>query len=131
MYGQEPAGFGVCIAVLRLCEHGQHGRVPVVAVDNVGRKAEVRYRIQNGAGEKGILFALLVAALINFVAEIKLIIDQINAHAVKLQPLYAAILRAPAEVDIKIEHMLDPVCVFILNAAVIRSYYHCVDPELL
>ena len=105
--------------------------MPVVAVDDVGHEAEVRYRIQNGTGKEGILLALFVAALVNFVAEIKLIIDQINAHAVKLQPLYAAILRAPAEVDIKIEHMLDPVCVFILNAAVIRSYYPCVDPELL
>ena len=93
--------------------------MPVVAVDNLGREAEVRYRIEHCARKECVLLALGLAAAVNFIAEVKFAVDKINAHIVEHEPFYAAVLRAPTEVYIKIKHVLDSVCVFILYAAVI------------
>ena len=107
MYRQKPTQRRLHrAAVLSLCEHGQHCRVPVVAVDDVGPKSKVRYRVEHGACEESVLLALGLAAAIDLVAEVKLAVNKIDAHAVKLKALYAAVLSAPAEVYIKIEHVL-------------------------
>ena len=99
-------------------------------MDDVGPKSKVRYRVEHGACEESVLLALCLAAAIDLVAEVKLAVNKINAHAVKLKALYAAVLSAPAEVYIKIEHVLDLRCVLILYAAVIRSDDPCVKAEL-
>ena len=119
-----------CTAVLRFCEHGQHCRVPVVAVNDVRLKAKVWYRIEHGARKESVLLALGLTAAIDLVAEVKLAVNKIDAHAVKLKALYAAVLGAPTEVYIKIEHVLDLRSVLILYAAVIRSDDPCVKAEL-
>ena len=131
MYRQQPAQRGLHpAAVLRLCEHRQHGRVPVVAVDDLGREIEVRDRVEHGAGEEGVLLALGLTAAVDLIAEVKLAVDEINAHVVEHEALYAAVLRAPAEVYIKIEHMLDALCVSVLYAAVVGRDDPCVEAEL-
>ena len=75
------------------------------------------------------MLALLVAAFVYPAAEIELVIDKIDGNAVKLKPLYAAVLPAPTEVYIKIEQMLDLIGIFILYAAVIGRDNPCIDAE--
>ena len=99
-------------------------------MDYVGPKSEVRYRVEHGARKESILLALCLTAAVDLVAEVKLAVNKIDAHAVKLKALYAAVLGAPTEVYIKIKHVLDPGSVLVFYAAVIRSDDPCVEAEL-
>ena len=115
--------------VLRFHQHRQHGRVPVVAVQDLGRKVQPWQRLQDRAGEKRILLALGLAAAINAVAEIKLVVHKVDDDAVEQQPLDADVLVPPAEVDIKIRQMRDLRCVLFLDHAVVRRDDACVKAE--
>ena len=115
--------------VLRFHQHGQHGRVPVVAVQDLGRKVQPWQRLQDRAGEKRVLLALGLAAKIDAVAEIKLIVHEVDDDAVEQQPLDADVLVPPAEVDIKIRQMRDLRCVLFLDHAVVRRDDACVKAE--
>jgi len=106
--------------VLRFHQHGQHGRVPVVAVQDLGREVQPGQRLQDRAGEKRVLLALGLAAAIDAVAEIKLVVHEVNDDAVEQQPLDADVLVPPAEVDIKIRQVRDLRCVLFLDHAVVR-----------
>ena len=115
--------------VLRFHQHGQHGRVPVVAVQDLGREVEPWQRLQDRAGEKRILLALGLAAEVNAVAEIKLVVHEVDDDAVEQQPLDADVLMPPAEIDIKIRQVRDLGCVFFLDHAVVRRDDACVKAE--
>ena len=115
--------------VLRFHQHGQHGCVPVVAVQDLGRKVQPWQRLQDRAGEKRILLALGLAAAIDAVAEIKLVVHKVDDDAVEQQPLDADVLVPPAEVDIKIRQMRDLRCVLFLDHAVVRRDDACVKAQ--
>ena len=103
------------VRVLGAQQHGDHGRVPVVAVQYVGEEAEVGYRVEHGAGEEGVLLPLGEAAAVYAVAEVVLVVHEVDSDAVEHELLYAAVLAAPAEVHGEAEHMLDPVAVLSLT----------------
>ena len=115
--------------VLRFHQHGQHGRVPVVAVQDLGRKVQPGQRLQDRAGEKRILLALGLAAEVDAVAEIKLVVHKVDDDTVEQQPLDADVLVPPAKVDIKIRQVRDLGCVFFLDHAVVRRDDACVKAE--
>ena len=119
----------LCAAVLCAREHRDHRRVPVVAVQDLGRKVQPRQRLQDRAGEKRILLTLGLAAAIDAVAEIKLVVHEVNDDAVEQQPLDADVLVPPAEVNIKIRQMRDLRCVLFLDHAVVRRDDACVKAE--
>ena len=60
--------------------------VPVVAVEDVGDEVQARQRLQHGAREVGILLALFFRQ-VDRPAEIFLIFDEPDAHAVERQPV--------------------------------------------
>lgn len=72
--------------VLRFHQHGQHGGVPVVAVQHLGREVQPWQRLQDRAGEKGVLLALGLSAEVNAVSEVKLVVHEIDDDAVEQQP---------------------------------------------
>jgi len=98
-------------------------------VQDLGRKVQPRQRLQDRAGEKRILLTLGLAAAINAVAEIKLVVHEVNDDAVEQQPLDADVLVPPAEVNIKIRQMRDLRCVLFLDHAVVRRDDACVKAE--
>ena len=106
--------------VLRFHQHGQHGGVPVVAVQHLGREVEPWQRLQDRAGEKGVLLTFGLAAEVNAVSEVKLVVHEIDDDAVEQQPLDADVLMPPAEIDIKIRQVRDLGCVLFLDHAVVR-----------
>ena len=116
-------------AILGLAQHGDHGCMPVVAVQNVRCKVKVGDRVQYGTGKEGVLLQLRIAAAINAVAEIALIIDKINGHAIKDKLFNADVFTPPAKLCIEIKHMLHFVGVFVLDDAVIRCNHTRVNPQ--
>ena len=89
-------------------------------MQDLGREVQPGQRLQDRAGEKRVLLALGLAAEINTVAEIKLVVHEVDDDAVEQQPLDADVLVPPAEVDIKIRQMRDLRCVLFLDHAVVR-----------
>ena len=103
--------------------------MPVVAVQHLGREVQPWQRLQDRAGEKGILLALGLAAAIDAVAEIKLVVHKVDDDAVEQQPLNADVLMPPAEVDIEVCQVRDLSGVFVLDHTVIRRDDACVKAE--
>ena len=52
--------------------------MPVVHMDDIGRKAYKRQCLQHRAGEVGVLLALKTAAAVDGLAEVILVIDKVN-----------------------------------------------------
>ena len=117
-------------AVLGVGQHREHGGVPVVAVDHVRLKVQLRQRLQHGAGEIGVLLPFHVPAEVDFSAEVVLVVHEVDGHAVHVQALDAHIGVAPAEPDAEIHHMLGHFVVFFLDAAVVGRDDARVHPEL-
>ena len=119
-------------AVLGMAQHGQHRGVPVVAVDHVGLKVQVRQRFKYGAGEVGILFPFHRPAHVDLAAEIILVVNKINNCSVIGQAFDTHIGVSPTEPDAKIEQVLDHGGIFFLDAAVIgrdNARVHAAGPE--
>ena len=93
--------------------------MPVVAVHDLGRKVQRRDRVQHGAAEEGVLLALGLVAAVDPVAEILLVVDQIEDDAVHDQLFNADIGQTPAELAVEMAEMLGLAGVFILDDAVI------------
>ena len=92
--------------ILGLGQHGDHGGVPVVAVHHLGLEVQQRQGIQHGPAEVGVLLPFRVAAPVDLVAEILLIVHQVDDHAVQYQLFNAHIGLAPAQIAVEMEHML-------------------------
>ena len=108
------------VAVLRFEQHRQHRGVPVVAVQHVGLEVQARDRLSYGAGKERVLFALGHAAAVDFIAVIALVVHEIDDYAVDHELLNADILMAPAEINVKIGHVLDAPAELLLDDPVIR-----------
>ncbi len=115
--------------ILGVGQHGQHGGVPVVAVDHVGREAEIGQGFQNGAAEEAVLLPLREASAVDPVSEEALVVHEVDGHAVQLQLFDPDVLAPPAELDIEEEQMLDPVGEALLDTAVIGGDDARVDAE--
>ena len=116
--------------VLGVGQHGQHSRVPVVAVDHVWFKAQIRQGVQHSAAEETVLLPLRIAAAIDPVAEIGFVVHQIDSHAVQLQAFDTHIFLTPAELHIEIKQVLNPVGIAFFDAAVVGGNDSCVYVEL-
>ena len=98
---------------------------------HVHLEVQVGQHVQHGAAEEGVLLTLGVAAAVDLVAEVLLVIDQIDGDAVQLQLFQAHISVAPAQSGIEVEHMLHLVGILILDAAVVWGNDSGVDAQLL
>ena len=107
--------------VLGVGQHGHHGGVPVVAVDNVHAEVQVGYHVKNGPAEEGILLAFGIAAPVNGVAKVLLVVYEINGDVVQNQLLQAYIGIAPAHSGIEVEHVLHLIPILLLDAMVVGS----------
>ena len=116
-------------AVLGLAEEGQHTALPVVAVNDRGAEVQCRERVHDGALEKGILLDLRLAAAVDAVAEIVLVVDQIDDDAVEHQLLHTDIAVLPADLGVEVQHMLHAVAILILDDAVIGDHDARVQAE--
>ena len=75
VYGEQGLHASVdVVAVLGAQQHGDHGRMPVVAVEHIREETEVGYCVEHGAGEEGILLAFGHAAAVYAVAEVVLVV---------------------------------------------------------
>ena len=106
-------------AVLGMRQHGNHGCVPVVAVDDIRLKVQLGHNLQDGPCKIGILFSLHQPAEVDFPSKIILIIHKINRNAVQNNALNSDISVAPSQPDAKIEQVLYPVGICIFNTAMI------------
>ena len=118
---QETEIFLHTAGVLSLGQHGDHGGVPVVAVYYLGPEVQQRQRIQHGAAEVGVLLPLGIAAAVDLVPEILLIIHQVDHNTVQHQLFNAHIGLAPAQIAVEMEHMLSLPGIFVFDDPVIRD----------
>ena len=95
------------MAILRLQQDRDQASLPVVAVEHIGNKVDLRQRFQHGAAEERIALALVAAHAINVVAaEILLVVHEIEGDIIVDEFLDAHILAPPAEVHIEEHHVL-------------------------
>ena len=96
---------------------------------------DIRLKIQpgnglcHGADEEGVLFALRHPAEVDAVAEIELVVDQVDHDPVKHEPLQPDVLVPPAEVNVKVSHVGDALRVFVFDDAVVGNDDARVDAE--
>ena len=116
--------------ILGARKHGQHGGVPVVAVDDLRLEIKSRQRLENGTAEEGVLLSLRESSAVYPVAEVVLAVHKVDRHAVQHELFYPGVLRAPAEMYVEMEHMLRLSGVSVLYAAMVRRDDARVYPEL-
>ena len=108
-------------AVLCAGKHGDHGGVPVVAVEDIRLEIlQTRDRIQNRPAEIGILLALAVTAEIDRRTEILFAVDEVDDHPVDHEFLETHIFPSPAEIAVEAYNVLCPVAILLLDDPVIR-----------
>ena len=103
--------------------------MPVVAVDDVRREAEVRNGVEHGAAEESVLLYLVIAAAVYLIAEVAFTVHKVNYDAVKLQLLNADIFMPPAQIDKEIKKMLHLRGILFLYDPVIRRYHARIYPQ--
>ena len=116
--------------ILGLGQHGDHGGVPVVAVHHLGPEVQQRQGVQHGAAEVGVLLPFRVAAAIDLVAEILLVVHQVDHNVVQHQLFNAHIGLAPAQVAVEMEHMLRLPGILVFDDPVIGDDDPGVDAQL-
>ena len=91
------------VRVLDLQQRRNHAGLPVVAVHDVGLEAQVRKRVNDRAAEEAEALILIAAQAVDVAAaEVEMIVDEVEGHALILKRLDAAVLPAPAKLDLKL-----------------------------
>ena len=104
--------------------------MPVIAVDNIGIKAKLRNSLNDGAAEVHILLAFGLAAAVDLVAEVFLIVNEIYGNAVYFNTLNTHIFLYPANEYFKVKQMLYLILVLVLDDLVIGGNNSGIDTEL-
>ena len=95
------------MGVLNFVQRGNHAALPVMAVQDIGLKAYQRQRVEHRAAEKPVSLILVPAHPIDVRAvEIVAVVHEIPGQSFVFQSLNAAILPAPSQLHLKINHML-------------------------
>ena len=108
--------------VLDLQQRGDHARLPVVGVDDVREEADQRQGVQHGTAEEAVTLVLVAAQTVDIAAaEVILVVDEIEGDAVLLQHLNAAVLLAPAKLDLEVDQVAHCVRIFLRDRGVQRQ----------
>ena len=90
------------LGILNLEQSRNHARLPVVAVDDVGLEVEMHQRVDDGAVEEAEALVFVAAQTVDVgTAEVILVIHEVEGHALIFKALHAAVLAAPAKLDLK------------------------------
>ena len=87
----EPVRIGIKQAVIKRHER----RLPVVAVDNIRLKVEVRQHFKHGTGEKRKALGIVVMAVKPMALKIILVVNQVINHVARVCFKHTAVLPAP------------------------------------
>ena len=79
-------------------------------------EVQIGQEVQHRPLEEGVLLHLRLAAPVDGVAEVILVIHQVDDGAVHIQLFQAGIAAPPAQVHVDAAYMLDPVVIFSLDA---------------
>ena len=91
------------VRILNLQQRRNHTGLPVVAVDDVGLEAQVRQRVDDRAAEEAEALVLVAAQTVDVAAaKVELVVHEVEGHALILQRLDAAVLLAPAELNLEL-----------------------------
>ena len=107
-------------------EHGGHGGVPVVAVQDVAcepvqNPGQVLEGLDDGLGEEGEALSVVEEPVRIATAEVTLVVDEQVVDAEVVEALDAAVLIAPAEWDIEVAQVLHAVLVLLGDGVVLRN----------
>ena len=110
------------LRVLNLEQRRDHAGLPVVAVDHVGLEVEVNQRVDHRAIEEAEALVFVAAQTIDVgTAEIILVIDKVEGHALILKALDAAILTTPAQLDLELTFELHLVDILLRDSGIQRQ----------
>ena len=107
-------------------EHGGHGGVPVVAVQDVAREpvqnpGQVLEGLDNGLGEEGEALSVVEEPVRIATAEVVLVVDEQVVDAAVVETLDTAVLSAPAERDIEVAQVLHAVLELLCDGVVLGN----------
>ena len=94
------------MTVVQVQVNRDQGRLPVVAVDDVGGEVQIEQGLQHRAGEEGEPLAVIVEAVQAAALEVILVVQEVVGHAVPLGLEQAAVLAAPAHRHRIVGHIL-------------------------
>ena len=115
--------------VLGSGEEGNHGCVPVIALDDIRCKIQKGQGIQNGTGEEAVLLSFRKAAPVNTVPEEKLAVNEIDGHTIHHKLFQPGVFMPPAQIHIDIKQMLDLRGILLLDTSVIGRDDPCLHPQ--
>ncbi len=110
------------LRILDLEQRRDHAGLPVVAVDDVGLEIKMHERVDDRAVEEAEALVFVAAQTVDIgAAEVILVVDEVEGHALILKALDAAILTAPAQLDLEFAFELHLADVFLRNGGVQRQ----------
>ena len=93
--------------VLDLQKGGHHAALPVVGMDDVRLEIQQGQGVEGGTAEEAIALVLVATQTVHVgTAEVVLVVQEVVGHAVLFQLLNAAVLAAPAQLHVEVEHEL-------------------------
>ena len=96
--------------MLKLQEHGNESRVPVVRMDDVGPEIHRLQEVQDGAREEGEALRIVIVAVEALAVEVFFIVDEVVGHAIHDESVNADELVTPRNIEravVKMFHLVD------------------------
>ena len=91
------------LRILNLEQRRDHAGLPVVAVDDVGLEVKMHQRVDDRAVKEAEALVFVAAQTVDIgAAEVILVIHEVEGHALIFKALHAAVLAAPAKLDLKL-----------------------------
>ncbi len=110
------------LRILNLEQGRNHAGLPVVAVDDIGLEIKMHKRVDDRAVEEAETLVFVAAQTIDVgTAEIILVIDKVEGYALILKALDAAILTAPAQLDLELTFELHLVDILLRDGGIQRQ----------
>ena len=107
------------VRVLDLQQRGYHAALPVVGMDDVRLPVQQGQGVEDAAAEEAETLVLVAAQAVDVgTAEVILVVHEVPGDAVLLEHLNTAVLLAPAQLYLKVQHMGHLAGVLLRNRAV-------------
>ena len=93
--------------VLDFQKRGDHAALPVVRMQDIGTEVQQRQGVEAGTAEEAVALVLVAAQTVDVgPPEVILVIEEIIDHAIFFEHLHAAVLPAPAQLNVKVQQVL-------------------------
>ena len=107
------------VLVLNFQQRGHHAALPVVGVQHVGVEVNQRQHVEHRAAEKAVALVLIPAQAVDVgTAKVVLVVQEVEDYAVLFEHLHAAVLPAPAQLDVKMQQVLHLLLILLGNGRV-------------